>query len=216
MKKLFSLIVGIFIFIATQNISAAGTSIGLGYTQMRPLPTLSHRFEPTYGLTYEISFPKDESTEWALFYRGVTFDKINTREMYFDTLRMSLKMQSLALDYKYSPLKFGQFAKIYLSAGAGLNRWYYHRDAFTAMDSTDAGYENIDAQEFSRDDWSWSGRLGVALDIKPMQLLTIGAAVHYELVVAELWPATKLRLNSVSGLHFLEPRAYIRFTIPNF
>lgn len=216
MKRLTLLTIGILLLLGAQNLNAQEMGVGLGYTDVIPLPKLSSRFEPVQGLTYEATFPRDESTELAFFYRDITFDKINTKKMYFDTLRMSLQVKTLALDYTYSPLKFGRFAKFNVSIGAGLNRWYSHRYPFVGQDSTAEGVESINAQEFSRNDWSWSGRLGIAVDIMPVRLVTVGAALHYELIVASLWPATKLRMSIVSGWHLLEPRLYLRFNIPSF
>jgi len=184
-------------------------ALGAGYEIVTPVGELGNRFLPAQALVFRLRLQEAQRHRVTLQYRDVVFDETKADKLFYKGIPMRLENRSLSLNVQYHLWQPADWLCLSLSGEASLNRWEFKREAFLAEDSVNG---DIDLAEFAQDDWSWGGKAGLCLTLSPFEFLQFGASMHYHLMIAELWPALKLRLENVSGLQMLETQLFIELS----
>jgi hypothetical protein len=200
---------GLLLYLLAGLVSAQERySAGFGYEFLYPQPQLSSRFRNTVAPVFSIGYQRAEKQRFYYDYGDVSFDRINTDEISFDSLKMELRIQSFAGHYEYRLVSLGKIIAVWVSGGVSLNRWKSHRDEFSYSDSLTVHT----FEEYERSDWSWGAKAGLSLAIQPLSFMEFGIRGHYHFIIAELWPAEKLSMENVPGLKIVEIEFYLRLS----
>jgi len=182
---------------------------GAGIGREQPVGQLAERFEPTHFWTLRTGHHTAQNTFLTFEYKQIEYDQVNRSALYYDNLQMKLSIHSVAGIYQYSLLNY-KGLRCNLAGGFSLNQWNFTRAAFNYSDSS----QTVDLPYFERTDWSWGGQLGAGISYQPFRFVTLGISSRYHLVIAELWPALKVRLENVTGLQMLEYQFYLELDWP--
>ena len=195
-------------FLTHKNLEAGEYFGGGGYSINTPVLGLSRRYASTSSYFFQIGGTIKEQDRLVFQYSNINFDQPDRDQLYYNDIEMEVNINSLSGIYSYNFLK-GWNLSLFLNGGFSLNKWQSRRKPFFHEDTSGT----IDLPDFERGEWSWGGKLGVQLEYAPFDFLTIGAVSNYHLIVASLWPSTKIRLEQISGLQMLESGVFIRFNM---
>ena len=203
------LLIILLLAIFGQNSRAQNTYFGgAGYGQINPVLNLNNRFKATSSLVYQFGKTVNTTDRINFLYQKIDFDKTNKSELYYDDLNLQLEIHSISSIYNYRIFeRWGM--SLFLNAGVSLNKWKSSRGAFFQQDTSGT----IDLPDFERREWSWGANMGFQIDYSPWNFVTFGASGDYSLIVASLWPSTKVRLEQISGWQFIHTKLFMQFNV---
>lgn len=212
MKKrfpLFRLTILILAFGISVGFSQTRYFIGGGVQSAFPVKNLDSRFLPTTFPTIRFGWKETEKGKTIFEFAPMTFSKINTEKMYYDSVDQNLKIQSAAVGYQQTIFTVFKKIDVAVTGSVTLNKWLYRREPFSYQDST---AEVINISEFKQSDWSWGAKAGAVVTYSPVSWIHIGVSAQFHLIIAELWPAMAIRMENVSGLKLSEVGAFIELS----
>lgn len=206
---LFRLAILILAFGISAGFSQTRYFIGCGAQSAFPVKNLDSRFLPMTFPTVRFGWKDTENGKTLFEFAPMTFSKINTEKMYYDSVDQYLKIQSAAVGYQQTIVTVFKKIDVAVTGSVTLNKWLYRREPFYYSDST---AEVIDMSEFKQSDWSWGAKAGMVVTYSPVSWIHFGASAQFHLIVAELWSAMAVRMENVSGLKLSEVGAFVEIS----
>lgn len=213
MKKrfaLFRLTILILAFGISAGFSQTRYFIGGGVQSAFPVKNLDSRFLPTTFPTIRFGWKDSEKGKTIFEFAPMTFSKINTEKMYYDSVDQNLKIQSAAVGYQQTIFTVFKKIDVAVTGSVTLNKWLYRREPFYYLDTSAGIIDTLSG--FKQSDWSWGAKAGAVVTYSPVSWIQVGFSAQFHLIIAELWPAMSVRMENVSGLKLSEVGAFIELS----
>ncbi|PIS28282.1 MAG: hypothetical protein COT43_06655 [Candidatus Marinimicrobia bacterium CG08_land_8_20_14_0_20_45_22] len=207
---LFCLAILILAFGISAGFSQTRYFVGGGVQSAFPMKNLDSRFMPTTFPTIRFGWKDTEKGKTLFEFAPMTFSKINTEKMYYDSVDQYLKIQSAAAGYQQTIFTVFKKIDVAVTGAVTLNKWLYRREPFYCRDTNASIIDTL--LEFKQSDWSWGAKAGAVVTFSPVSWIHLGVSAQFHLIIAELWPAMAVRMENVSGLKLSEVCAFIEFS----
>jgi len=207
---LFRLTILILAFGISAGFSQTRYFIGGGVQSAFPVKNLDSRFMPTTFPTVRFGWKDTEKGKTLFEFAPMTFSKINTEKMYYDSISQNLKIQSAAVGYQQTIFTVFKKIDVAVTGSITLNKWLYRRERFYFQNTNDGALDTL--WEFNQSDWSWGAKAGMIVTYSPVSWIHLGASAQFHLIIAELWSAMAVRMENVSGLKLSEVGAFVEIS----
>lgn len=196
---------------AQYSTSPADWDITISYGNTTPLLGLAERFLPTSNMSVGLTNRANDTYNIRGYLEYFNFTQPNDEQLYYDNIQMEFQLIGLGVDWQYKVFGNATFRglNIYAGGGANLDFWKNERLAYDVpIDSTD--YISVD--ELSRQEAAWGFNVNAGLSYQLLRHVSLEFNMKYKMLIASLWPALDMQLESIDGLHFFMINLGLNYT----
>jgi hypothetical protein len=194
--------------LVAQRVGEVAVSARTSYVS--PVGSLRDLFVSSPGFSLVAGQRVENDLVWEGVVEVLQLTEPNRDRLYYKDLTLKLDLYGGGVQALYYPAGrqglTGGMLHPYVTGGATLYRWFYHRGAYSP-DTTFAD----EIPELKLAEWSLGFRAGGGMELFPTQALSLSGQVSYNAVIGEIWPTLSLRIDGVSVFQMAEVFVGIKY-----
>lgn len=229
--KIFALFL-LIIFVKVSLSQDKLNEIGVRYSYLVPIGTLSNRFIPTSGFSIFYGYKTSSKWHWQGRLEYFSFSKENRKRL---NIRRKLTLQDQEQIFEFPLPKLDMYLNAFglsasanyyfynksglrlcLDLGFGIFRWESFRSEYFDTLRVTYGEKTYDAvilqvPSLKQLDWSGGFNLGFSSDILIFNPIWLNISTNYKAIIGELWATLNLDLENISVFQIYEVSASLKF-----
>jgi len=177
-------------------------AIGFSYGQAEPIGMLRARYLPTSSFALGLTNTSFDHHDVRGYLEYLDLGRTNHERLHYDDIQMRLQILGLGVDWLYRPLaqNTGRRLDLFVGGGLQLDYWKNERDTYeVVVDST----ESFMVEGLTRQEAAWGFGFSAGANYRFLRHMSLDLELSYRVIMASLWPALDMRLESVDGFQFL-------------